>query len=172
MVKTLVYYFLEFLSENEINLPWQPSKWSFELKHESFNTVEQLHFCSPRSSAHQLFKMCKHILNSRLLDLQLDSIQKFNQTSLNHNDGNTKSIVFIKNKNTWADLTCPFPGDEQEQDVVLDMLEKMFSSMPTTGAVLKLFAAEKDLQVKLAVRVAYLEQSEYTIIVFNSTRNN
>ena len=77
----------------------------------------------------------------------------------------TKSIVFIKNQNSWADLMCPFPGDEQEQDGVLDMLEKMSAWMPTIGAVLKLSAAEKDLQVKLAVQVAYLEQSECTIIV-------
>lgn len=41
------------------------------------------------------------------------------------------------------------------------MLSEGFSEFPTIGAVLELSVAEKDLQVKLATRQAYLKQSEY-----------
>lgn len=52
------------------------------------------------------------------------------------------------------------------------MPQKMSAWLSTIEAVLKLFVAGKDLQVELAVQVAYLEQSEYTVIVSCQAETN
>lgn len=58
-------------------------------------------------------------------------------------------------QNSWSNLTCPFPGDEQEQDVVLGMLQKSSACLPAIEAVLKPYVAGKGLQVKLVGLKAY-----------------
>jgi hypothetical protein len=93
-------------------------------------------------------------------------------TCLQQNQNNKKekkprhtTYIIYYNETSRYKILCylkfPFPGDEQEQDVVLGMLSEGFSEFPTIGAVLELSVAEKDLQVKLAARQAYLKQSEY-----------
>lgn len=72
-----------------------------------------------------------------------------------------RDLIILASIEILCYLKCPFPGDEQEHDVVLGMLSEGFSEFPTIGAVLELSVAGKDLQVKLAARQAYLKQSEY-----------
>jgi hypothetical protein len=58
-------------------------------------------------------------------------------------------------RNSWSNLKCPFPGDEQEQDVVLGMLQKSSACLPAIEVVLKPSVAGKGLQVKLVGQKAY-----------------
>lgn len=59
---------------------------------------------------------------------------------------------------------CLSPGDVQEQDLMLGLIEKTCVGCATTRAVLKQSAAEKALQAKLADLKACLQQSRKKII--------
>lgn len=58
---------------------------------------------------------------------------------------------------------CPFLDDVQELDVFPGLLLQSVSCLPTIVAAIRLFFAEKALQVTLANQKVYLMQPEYAI---------